>query len=80
MASSENKDDQHLREREATPVVQGFESTGQERFRPHGKPILQALTDCQIRFYGAFYDEGKVYLALEYMDCGSIKDMIDVTK
>lgn len=34
----------------------------------------------QIRFYGAFYDEGSVSLALEYMDCGSISTMIKIMR
>jgi serine/threonine protein kinase len=44
------------------------------------KALVKNTSPYMIRFYGAFYDEGKVYLALEYMDCGSIKDMLDVTK
>ena len=33
-----------------------------------------------IKFYGAFYDDGSVNLALEYMDCGSINTMIKIRK
>ena len=31
-----------------------------------------------IHFYGAYYDEGSVKIALEYMDFGSLRTLIDV--
>jgi serine/threonine protein kinase len=41
---------------------------------------LEALytADCEtiVAFYGAFYREGSIYLALEWMDAGSLKELI----
>ena len=34
----------------------------------------------QIRFYGAYYDEGIVNLVLEYMDCGSLNTILKILK
>ena len=31
-----------------------------------------------VRFFGAFFQEGIISLALEYMDCGSLQDLINV--
>jgi Protein kinase domain len=31
-----------------------------------------------VSFFGGFYQEGSVYLALEYMDCGSLLDLVKV--
>jgi serine/threonine protein kinase len=36
--------------------------------------------DYLVQFFGAYYDEGRVKLVLEYMDCGSLRSFMDVIK
>jgi serine/threonine protein kinase len=64
----------------AVKMVGIYEKEKRHQLYADLKALVKNDSPYMIRFYGAFYDEGKVYLALEYMDCGSIKDMIDVMK
>ncbi|KAL1496751.1 hypothetical protein AB1Y20_014341 [Prymnesium parvum] len=42
------------------------------------KTVFNAKSDHLVAFYDAFLHEGCIYLALEYMDCGSLEGMISV--
>eukprot|EP01097_Dermamoeba_algensis_P005442 TRINITY_DN3460_c0_g2_i2.p1 TRINITY_DN3460_c0_g2~~TRINITY_DN3460_c0_g2_i2.p1 ORF type:complete len:320 (-),score=50.87 TRINITY_DN3460_c0_g2_i2:298-1257(-) len=49
------------------------------------KKILQELRTLHesshesiVRFYGAFYNEGAIRIALEFMDCGTLADLVKV--
>eukprot|EP00347_Sterkiella_histriomuscorum_P014146 403361988 len=44
------------------------------------RSLVQEECPFLIRFYGAYYDEGSVYLALEYMDCGSVNTIMKIMK
>ena len=42
------------------------------------KITFNACSDHLVTFYDAFYNNGAIYLALEYMDCGSLEHLLRV--
>ena len=44
------------------------------------KTVFNAKSDHLVSFYDAFLHEGSIYLALEYMDCGSVETLFDMAR
>ncbi len=44
------------------------------------KIVFNALSDHLISLYDAFFHDGSIYLALEYMDCGSLEGLLRAAK
>ncbi len=42
------------------------------------KAVFDACSDSLVTFYDAFHHDGAIYLALEYMDCGSLEGVLRV--
>ena len=42
------------------------------------KAVFDACSDSLVTFYDAFHHDGAIYLALEYMDCGSLEGVFRV--
>jgi serine/threonine protein kinase len=42
--------------------------------------MIQSFCPVIVRYYGCLLDEAEIHLLMEYMDCGSLENMIAVEK
>lgn len=62
----------------AVKVVNVYDEEKRKQLLDELQTLMKFVSRFWVRFYGAFYDgSGAVYIALEYMDCGSLKDVLD---
>mmetsp|Transcript_7240 Transcript_7240/g.22062 ORF Transcript_7240/g.22062 Transcript_7240/m.22062 type:complete len:506 (+) Transcript_7240:117-1634(+) len=62
----------------AVKIVNVYDDEKRVQLLHELETLMKFISRFWVRFYGAFYDgSGAVYIALEYMDCGSL---MDVTK
>jgi mitogen-activated protein kinase kinase 3 len=60
----------------ALKVINLFDKSKREQLIREIKSLYNAECDSLIRFYGAFYREGSITIALEYMDGGSLANVL----
>ena len=60
----------------ALKVINMFDKSKREQLIREIKSLYNAECDSLIRFYGAFYREGSITIALEYMDGGSLANVL----
>eukprot|EP00188_Purpureofilum_apyrenoidigerum_P002343 Plantae.Rhodophyta-Purpureofilum_apyrenoidigerum.ctg24448.p1 GENE.Plantae.Rhodophyta-Purpureofilum_apyrenoidigerum.ctg24448~~Plantae.Rhodophyta-Purpureofilum_apyrenoidigerum.ctg24448.p1 ORF type:complete len:492 (+),score=98.12 Plantae.Rhodophyta-Purpureofilum_apyrenoidigerum.ctg24448:153-1628(+) len=61
----------------AVKVVNVYDDEKRMQLLHELETLMKFISRFWVRFYGAFYDgSGAVYIALEYMDCGSLLDVM----
>eukprot|EP00953_Heterococcus_sp_UTEX-ZZ885_P020388 11408-Heterococcus_DN1.PRE.2 len=60
----------------ATQVINMFDKGKRDQLIREINALYNAQCDSLIRFYGAFYREGAITIALEYMDGGSLTNVL----
>jgi serine/threonine protein kinase len=64
----------------AVKVLRAELEASRESRRMILKIVFNALSDHLISLYDAFFHDGSIYLALEYMDCGSLEGLLRAAK